>query len=85
MPVNLSYFRCIAGVDENVGKVLDALDRLKLAEDTVVVYASDNGFYLGEHTLADKRSGVRREPAHPADRPLPEVRAQGRRPATTWC
>ena len=55
--VNLSYFRCIAGVDENVGKVLAALDRLKLAEDTVVVYASDNGFYLGEHTLADKRSG----------------------------
>jgi arylsulfatase A-like enzyme len=57
VPVNLGYFRCIAGVDENVGKVLDALDRLKLTEDTVVVYASDNGFYLGEHTLADKRSG----------------------------
>ncbi|MBO0699687.1 MAG: sulfatase [Zavarzinella sp.] len=57
VPVNLGYFRCIAGVDENVGKVLDALDRLKLTEDTVVVYASDNGFYLGEHALADKRSG----------------------------
>jgi arylsulfatase A-like enzyme len=57
VPVSLSYFRCIAGVDDNVGKVLDALDRLKLAENTVVVYASDNGFYLGEHTLADKRSG----------------------------
>jgi arylsulfatase A-like enzyme len=56
VPVNLGYFRCIAGVDENVGKVLDALDRLKLTDDTVVVYASDNGFYLGEHTLADKRS-----------------------------
>ena len=55
--MNLNYFRCIAGVDDNVGKVLDALDRLKLAENTVVVYASDNGFYLGEHTLADKRSG----------------------------
>jgi arylsulfatase A-like enzyme len=57
VPVNLNYFRCIAGVDDNVGKVLDALDRLKLTENTVVVYASDNGFYLGEHTLADKRSG----------------------------
>jgi len=57
VPVNLNYFRCIAGVDENVGKILDALDRLKLTENTVVVYASDNGFYLGEHTLADKRSG----------------------------
>ena len=55
--MNLNYFRCIAGVDENVGKVLDALDRLKLTENTVVVYASDNGFYLGEHTLGDKRSG----------------------------
>ena len=57
VPVNLNYFRCIAGVDVNVGKVLDALDRLKLTENTAVVYASDNGFYLGEHTLADKRSG----------------------------
>jgi arylsulfatase A-like enzyme len=55
--VNLNYFRCIAGVDDNVGKVLKALDRLKLAENTVVVYSSDNGFYLGEHGLADKRSG----------------------------
>ena len=57
VPVNVNYFRCIAGVDENVGKVLDALDRLKLSNNTVVVYASDNGFYLGEHSLADKRSG----------------------------
>jgi arylsulfatase A-like enzyme len=54
--VNLNYFRCIAGVDENVGKVLDALDRLNLSENTVVVYASDNGYYMGEHTLGDKRS-----------------------------
>jgi arylsulfatase A-like enzyme len=57
VPVNLNYFRSIAGVDDNVGKILDALDRLKLTDNTVVVYASDNGFYLGEHTLADKRSG----------------------------
>ncbi|HUR54906.1 MAG TPA: sulfatase [Gemmataceae bacterium] len=56
VPVNLNYFRAIAGVDDNVGKVLDALDRLNLSANTVVVYASDNGFYLGEHTLADKRS-----------------------------
>lgn len=56
VPVNLNYFRCIAGVDENVGKVRDALDRLHLGENTVVVYASDNGYYTGEHTLGDKRS-----------------------------
>ena len=50
------YFGCLAAVDENVGKLLSALDELKLAENTVVVFTSDNGFYLGEHTLGDKRS-----------------------------
>ena len=56
IPVNLNYFRCIAGIDENVGKILKALDRLGLSQNTVVVYTSDNGFYLGEHGLGDKRS-----------------------------
>src|SRR6185436_18648147 len=51
-----NYFRTIAGVDENVGRVLNALDELGLAANTMVVYSSDNGFYLGEHGLADKRS-----------------------------
>jgi len=54
--VNLNYFRCIAAVDENVGRLLAALDELGLATNTMVVYASDNGFYLGEHRLSDKRS-----------------------------
>ena len=54
--VHLDYLRHIAGVDENVGRLLDALDGLKLADDTVVVYASDNGYYLGEHGSGDKRS-----------------------------
>ena len=57
VPANLNYFRCVAGVDDNVGKILDALDRLKLSENTVVVYSSDNGYYFGEHSLGDKRSG----------------------------
>jgi arylsulfatase A-like enzyme len=56
LKVNLNYFRCIAAVDENVGRLLKALDELGLADDTMIVYASDNGFYLGEHRLADKRS-----------------------------
>ena len=43
-------------MDENVGRILAALDELKLTENTVVVFASDNGFYLGEHNLGDKRS-----------------------------
>jgi len=54
--VHIDYLRHIKGVDENLGRLLDALDQLKLAEDTVVVYTSDNGFYLGEHGLGDKRA-----------------------------
>lgn len=54
--VHLDYLRHIAAVDEQVGRLLDALDELKLTDDTVVVYASDNGYYLGEHNSGDKRS-----------------------------
>jgi arylsulfatase A-like enzyme len=43
------------GVDENIGRVLELLDREGLAENTIVVYASDNGFFLGEHGMFDKR------------------------------
>ena len=49
------YLRCIASVDENVGRVLDLLDELNLSENTLVVYTSDQGFYLGEHGWFDKR------------------------------
>ncbi|HRN62037.1 MAG TPA: sulfatase [Luteimonas sp.] len=49
------YYRVLLGVDENVGRVLDYLDQAGLAEDTIVVYTSDNGFFLGEHGLFDKR------------------------------
>ena len=49
------YLRCIKSVDENVGRVLDYLDKNGLAENTIVVYTSDQGFYLGEHGWFDKR------------------------------
>ena len=49
------YYSVLLGVDENVGRFLDALDAAGLAEDTIVVYTSDNGFFLGEHGLFDKR------------------------------
>ncbi len=49
------YLACIASVDEGVGKVLDYLDESGLAENTIVVYTSDQGFYLGEHGWFDKR------------------------------
>jgi arylsulfatase A-like enzyme len=54
--VHLDYLRHVTGADENLGRLLDTLDKLGLAEDTVVVYSSDNGYYLGEHGLGDKRS-----------------------------
>jgi len=49
------YLRCIASVDDNVGRVLDYLDESGLAENTIVVYSSDQGFYLGDHGWFDKR------------------------------
>ncbi|MCE9608527.1 MAG: DUF4976 domain-containing protein, partial [Planctomycetia bacterium] len=49
------YLRCIDAVDENIGRVLDYLDAEGLRDNTIVVYASDQGFYLGEHGWFDKR------------------------------
>ena len=50
-----NYYRVLLSVDENVGRVLDFLDEQGLAGNTIVVYTSDNGFFLGEHGLFDKR------------------------------
>jgi len=49
------YLRCIASVDDNVGRVLDYLDETGLSDNTIVVYTSDQGFFLGDHGLYDKR------------------------------
>ncbi|UJH69009.1 sulfatase [Allomuricauda sp. SCSIO 65647] len=49
------YLACISSVDDNVGRVLDYLDDNQLTENTLVVYTSDQGFYLGEHGWFDKR------------------------------
>ncbi|MGE9269323.1 MAG: sulfatase/phosphatase domain-containing protein [Verrucomicrobiales bacterium] len=49
------YLRCIRALDENVGRLLDHLDKTGLAENTIVIYSSDQGFYLGEHGWYDKR------------------------------
>jgi arylsulfatase A-like enzyme len=54
--VHLDYLRHIKGIDENLARLLDALDELELADDTVVVYTSDNGYFLGERGLGDKRA-----------------------------
>ena len=49
------YLRCIAAVDDNLGRMLDYLDESGLAKNTIVIYCSDQGFYLGEHGWFDKR------------------------------
>jgi arylsulfatase A-like enzyme len=49
------YLRCVAALDENVGRILDHLDARGLADDTVVAYTSDQGFFLGDHGWFDKR------------------------------
>ena len=49
------YLACISSVDDNVGRVLNYLDDNGLSENTLVVYTSDQGFYLGEHGWFDKR------------------------------
>ena len=50
-----NYLRCVKAVDENVGRLLDYLDKTGLAKNTIVIYSSDQGFYLGEHGWFDKR------------------------------
>jgi arylsulfatase A-like enzyme len=49
------YLACVQSVDDNVGRFLDWLDKNGLAENTIVVYTSDQGFFLGEHNFFDKR------------------------------
>lgn len=49
------YLQCVYSIDENMGRLLQYLDRNGLAENTLVVYTSDQGFFLGEHGLYDKR------------------------------
>lgn len=49
------YLACVQGVDDGVGKVLDYLDASGLAENTIVIYSADNGWYLGDLGLYDKR------------------------------
>ena len=50
------YNRTMLGIDENVGRLLDTLNKLGMLESTLIVFASDNGFLQGEHGLIDKRN-----------------------------
>jgi len=49
------YLRCGATVDDNIGKLLSALDEMGIADNTIVIYVADQGYFLGEHGFFDKR------------------------------
>lgn len=51
-----AYMRHVSAIDDCVGRVLDTLQRADLDENTYIIVTSDNGYYLGEHGLGDKRS-----------------------------
>jgi arylsulfatase A-like enzyme len=76
--LNLDYFRCLAAADENVGRLVAALEELKLADNTVIIYTSDNGYYHGEHGLGDKRSAYEESLRVPLLVRYPPLGARGR-------
>ena len=55
-PTNLGYFRSVAAIDDCVGRLLKSLDESGFASNTIVIFTSDNGVYLGAHATGDKRS-----------------------------
>ena len=50
-----NYLRCVKGVDESVERLMGTLDELGVADNTIVIYSSDQGFYIGDHGWYDKR------------------------------
>lgn len=72
-----NYFRTIMGADDDFGRLLQLLDELKLVDNTVVVFCSDNGFYLGEHGLGDKRSAYDESLRIPMIIRYPKLAAKG--------
>lgn len=51
----IDYYRTLAAVDESVGKVYEALERMGQLDNTILVFAGDNGYFMGEHRRGDKR------------------------------
>ena len=52
---NMQLLRSLIAVDESLGNVIEALEKIGELENTVIIYSSDNGYFMGEHTFKDKR------------------------------
>jgi len=51
-----NQLRCLVSVDESIGRILGALDKNKLTDNTLVIFTSDNGYFWNEHYMGDKRA-----------------------------
>ena len=74
----MDYHRTIHGADENLGHILDELDKLGLTDNTVVIFTSDNGYYHGEHKLGDKRSAYEESMRVPMLVRFPKLAGKGK-------
>ena len=52
---NMNLLRCLVVIDESLGRVLATLEEMGELDNTVIIYSSDNGYFMGEHTFLDKR------------------------------
>lgn len=52
---NMDLLRCLSAIDESLGKVIKVLEEMGELDNTVIIYSSDNGYFMGEHTFLDKR------------------------------